>query len=188
MKKHLIAIAATGVFSVNAFGGQPYIQAQAGQSEFDPDYSISDDNDTYLGIGVGFKVTENLAFELSYRDFGEAEDNYSDAGFDFEETYEADAVSIAAVGILPLGSSIELFGKLGFDVWDAEWNGRGSDGFDTLVGSESDDGTDVFYAVGAAFNVNAGTDVHIEYQKHAFEVADSDLDIDILAVGVNFGF
>ena len=188
MKKHLIVVAAAGLFSAHVFAVQPYIQAQLGQSEFDVDYSISEDSDTYLGVGVGFKVTQNLAFEIGYRNFGEAEDKYFDENFDYKETYSAEALSVAAVGILPVGPSVELFAKLGFDVWDAEWKGRATNGFETIKDKESDDGTDLFYAIGAAFNVNANTDIHLEYQRHSFEVGETDLDTDVLALGVNFGF
>jgi len=188
MKKHLIAVVAAGIFSTNVFAVQPYIQAQVGQSEADLDYSISDDTDTYLGVGVGFKVNKNLAFEVSYRDFGEVEDKYDDDGFDVKETYSADAISFAAVGIIPVGSSIELFGKLGIDLWNAEWKGQATDGFTNYSDSEKDDGTDLFYAIGAAYDVTASTDIHIEYQKHSFEVSGGDMDVDVLAVGVNFGF
>jgi len=189
MKKHLIAVVAAGIFSTNVFAVQPYIQAQVGQSKIDPGYSVSDDKDTYLGFGVGFGVNENLAFEVGYKDFGEAKDKYvCTDGFtrtNCTDSVEATAISFAAVGILPLGSSAKVFAKLGLDMWKGkakfEADGYGSD-------SEDDDGTDLFYSVGAAFDVTSSTDIHIEYQKHSFDVADSDLDVDVLAVGVNFGF
>jgi len=188
MKKHLIVVAAASFLSAHVFAEQPYIQVEAGSSKVDLDYSISDDTDTYLGVGVGLKVTKNLAFEIGYRDFGEVEDKYFDENFDYKETYSADAVSVAAVGILPLGPSVELFGKLGVDVWKTKWKGRATDGFETVHENESDDGTDLFYAIGAAFNINTNTDIHVEYQRHSFNVAETDVDIDVLAVGVNFGF
>lgn len=189
MKKNLMALAVAGLFSVNAFAVEPYIQAQVGQSEIDTGSSISDDKDTYLSFGVGFGVSDNLAFEVSYKDFGEAQDKYSCtngvASTTCVETFEATAISFAAVGILPIGPSAELFGKIGLDMWDGDYEfeaqGYGSD-------SESDDGTDLFYAIGAAFNITESTDIHIEYQKHEFDLGEADLDVDVLNIGVNFGF
>jgi len=194
MKKHLIAVVAAGIFSTNVFAVQPYIQAQVGKSDMSADiedFDSFDDNDTYLGIGVGFKINKNLAFEISHKDFGEAEKTYTAGSESLKFTVGGDAISFAAVGILPIDASFSVFGKLGLDLWNGDAKATYDDGFGFVDSeSDSDDGTDLFYAVGASYQITASTDVHIEYQVHEFDTGGdiSSVDADVLAIGVNFGF
>jgi len=180
MKKNLIALTVAGLFSVNAFAVEPYLQLNAGQSDFDVS---GDHTDTVLGAGIGFGVSNNLAFEISYNDFGEASEK-DILSIGDKASVEANAVSLAAVGKLPIDSSFQIFGKLGLDIWNTDFSYR--DGF--VSGSDSDDGTDLFYGVGASFSITESTDIHIEYQAHSFKIAGEDLDVDVVLVGVNFGF
>jgi opacity protein-like surface antigen len=213
MKKNLILLAISGLaFFGNqalAVGPGPYAIGQIGQSSIDAGVGNSggsfDDDDTFFSLGVGFKVTQNLAFELSYNNFGEAKYDYSEFGEDYElsgtEKLELDSFSVAAVGILPLSPSFQLFGKIGVDMWDAEWKDHLT-GVDDLGGFSdsdklSDDGADLFYGIGAAFNISERTDVLVEYQVHSFELngtayddfdVEYDIDADILSVGINYSF
>lgn len=211
MKKSLLALAVSGLAIVGnpAFAAGPYIIGQVGKSDIDAGEGSAggtfDDDSAFFSLGVGYRVTENIAFELSYNNFGEAEYRYSeaDAFYDLngKETLELDAVSVAAVGILPLSPSFQLFGKIGLDLWDAEWKDRftGMDADGDFSGSDklSDDGADLFYSVGAAFNVSSNTDIFVEYQIHEFELKDTayedfdidyDIDVDVLSVGINYSF
>lgn len=174
MKKTLFAFSATALLlgaSVTSFAAQPYLIGQIGKSDFDTD-GYGDDSDTYFSIGVGFDISKNLAFEASYKDFGEVDGG--DDGFFYDDwSAEASSFSAAAVGKLPLNGSIELLGKVGLDLWETEFNP-----------GDDDDGFDLFLGFGAAFNVNASTDITLTYEMHEFD----DLDVDVLAVGINYGF
>lgn len=214
MKKSLIALAASGLALVgnHAFAAGPYIIGQIGQSDIDAGQGVFadslDDTDTYFGIGAGFKVTNNLAFEVGYHNFGKAEASYTYVENGFEsgtETLELDSVSVAAVGILPLGPSASLFGKLGLDVWEAEWKDGYQADVDGSLYSESDkisdDGADLFYAIGATFDITSNASIFVEYQIHQFDLqgaayesedgfydVDYEIDADVLSVGVNLSF
>ncbi len=169
MKKSLVAFSATALLcaSASSFAVQPYLIGQIGQSDFD---AGEDDSDTYFSVGVGFDVSKNLAFEVSYKDYGEAE-----GGPWFAEwEVEASSFSGAAVGKLPLNSSVELLGKVGLDIWEV----------DSDNSSYDEDGTDLFLGFGAAFNINTRTDITLTYELHEFD----DVDVDVLAVGINYGF
>jgi len=173
MKKNLLAVSATALLlgaSATTFAAQPYLIGQIGKSEFDTDYK-GDDSDTYFSIGVGFDVSKNLAFEASYKDYGGVDGrNWS---------VDASSFSAAAVGKLPLNSSFELIGKVGLDLWKTD--------ADTPFGIEDDaddDGFDLFLAFGGAFNVNSRTDITVTYELHEFD----NVDVDVLAVGINYGF
>lgn len=211
MKKTLLALAASGLAVVgnSAFAAGPYIVGQLGKSDIDAGEGVYaqslDDDDTYFGIGVGFKVTENLAFEIGYHDLGEIEAKYggsNENGYeDGKESLALDAVSVAAVGTLPLGPSFNIFGKVGLDLWNAEWKDSYHEMYLGDAYSESDkvsdDGADVFFAVGAAFNVSEASSVFIEYQVHQFDVSgtaygaddvDLEVDADTFSVGINYSF
>ncbi len=196
MKKQVLAITIVSLLTANAFAVEPYIQAQVGQSNIDVD--LDDDNDTYYGIGVGVNVSENLAFEAGYKDFGEASESAKEDGVTVDASVEATAFTIAAVGKLPLGSSAKLFGKIGLDIWETETTIKGSGLGVSRTWSDSDDGADLSFAVGAAFDITESTDIHIEYQLHKFEYQfeneelglnlSDDADVDVIAVGLNFSF
>jgi opacity protein-like surface antigen len=211
MKKSLIALTACGMTLIgsSALALQPYVTGSVGQTDFDAGAGSSggnfEDEDRFLSIGVGLRVTENLAFEISYNDFGTAEYDYAGAGpgyrFRGTERIEIDSVSIAAIGTLPLAPSFGLFAKIGLDVWDAQWKDRftGVDAEGRFTGSDklSDDGADVFFGLGAVFNVTANADITVEYQLRQFDVQgsayddldiDYDIDADVFSVGFSYRF
>lgn len=170
MKKSLLAFSTATLLAASAssFAVQPYVIGQIGQSDFDV---AGDDSDTYFSIGVGFDVSKHLAFEVSYKDYGEAGDDNGRWNDDWD--LEASSFSGAVVGKLPVGSSIELLGKVGLDIWEVD----ADNGYD-------DDGTDLYLGFGAAFNINTRTDITLTYEMHEFD----DVDVDVLAVGINYGF
>ena len=169
MKKSLLAFSAASLLcaSASSFAVQPYLIGQIGQSDFDV---AGDDSDTYFSVGVGFDVSKNLAFEVSYKDYGDAGDtNRFGDGWDIS----ASSFSGNVVGKLPLNGSIELLGKVGLDIWQVDADNGGDD-----------DGTDLFLGFGAAFNIDARTDITLTYEMHEFD----DVDVDVLAVGITYGF
>jgi opacity protein-like surface antigen len=173
MKKSLLAISASALLlgaSATSFAAQPYLIGQLGKSDFDVD-GYDDDSDTYFSIGVGFDISKNLAFEASYKDFGEAD--VGRGRFDDSVSVEASAFSAAAVGKLPLNASFELIGKVGLDLWDVE-----------AEPGDDDDGFDLFLGFGAAFNVDSRMDITATYELHEFD----DVDVDVVAIGINYGF
>jgi len=215
MKKSLFALAVSGLALVGtpAFAAGPYVFGQIGNANVDAGDSVYgsslDDDDTYLGIGVGFKVTKNLGFEIGYHDFGKIESKYGSSDEDGfgngKESLALDAISVAAVGTLPVGPSFNLFGKVGLDLWSAEWKDSYHEVYlgDAFSESDkvSDDGANVFFAVGAAFDISEYSSVFIEYQVHQFELkgrayesddgydeVDLDIDADVLSVGINYSF
>jgi opacity protein-like surface antigen len=169
MKKTLLALSTSALLlgASAAMAAQPYLIGQIGKSEFDHDFP-GDDSDTYFSIGVGFDVSRNLAFEVSYKDYGEVDGNRPR-----DWSVEVSSFSAAAVGKLPLNASIELFGKIGLDLWEAD-----------VDPGDDDDGFDIFIGIGAAFNINSVTDITLSYELHEFD----DVDVDVLAVGINYGF
>jgi len=215
MKKTLSALAISGtIFWGNqALALEPYITGQLGQSNIDAGDAIFadslDDNDTYYGLGVGVHVTENLAFEIGYHDFGKIDAQYTELNpdnvFNGTESLKLDSIGIAAVGILPIDRNFSIFGKIGLDLWNATWKDSYTasyiDGIAQGSDSVKDDGADIFATMGAIFDISEAANLFIEYQMHSFNVkgkayesidgyydVNLDIDADVLSVGATFSF
>jgi opacity protein-like surface antigen len=150
--------------------GRGYVSGFIGQSELDVDGF--DDDDTSFRFGGGYRLNENFAVEGYYIDYGEAETTFGR----FRATAEATAFQFQAVGLLPVSSTVDLYGKLGLALWDAELSVSGFEA--------DDDGTDLVFGFGANFNIRERITLRVEY-----EIAElDDADIDTIMFGVNIGF
>ena len=127
-----------------------------------------------MAANGGYRVNDNFAVEAAYLYLGEAED-------DVAPIWEAEVTgfNFSAVGILPVSEQIDLFGKVGMFMWDVEISERGYG----KLGSE--DGTDLSFGLGAAFNVTHEFSVVAEYQRFN-DVADGDLDNFSIGGRLNF--
>lgn len=119
---------------------EPYMGLQVGSLDYDlPNF----DNATSIEVLGGYRINENLGFEVNYVDFGESED-----GIPPVWTLSGDTLGVAARFIAPLSDQVELYGRLGLHSWSVDLK---EEGFGTLA---KDDGTDTFYGVGVNFNLS----------------------------------
>lgn len=123
-----------------------------------------DDSDTGYKFYTGLKFTI-LAVEGGYIDFGTIEDAEGSA-----EISGFDAFGVLSMGLGP----VEVFGKLGGFVWDAD--------VDTVADTYKDDGFDPAIGVGAAFTLG-GIGIRAEYEY--FDIGDFD-DVSMLSLGATF--
>ncbi len=129
----------------------------------DFDFDI-DDSDIGYKIFTGLKFTL-AAVEAGYVDFGTIEG--SDGSVDVS--------GFNAFGVLSMGlGPVEVFGKLGGFVWDAD--------IDTVGQTYKDDGFDPAIGLGAAFNLG-GVGIRAEYEY--FDIGDFDK-VSMLSVGAQF--
>lgn len=205
MKKQLLAL----LFSASALAAVPdkaaadmYAGIWLGQSTIDFDaegviedtfginpsnYDTSeDDSDSFLSVGMGFQFSQNAAVEVAYNDFGEYAYTIRGGGSSVKATAEANSISVAAVGNYPLANSFGVIGKIGLEMWDAKGKLKGDCG--AFCGSDDEDGTDIFFAFGASYDMTEAATARLEYQLHSFDLGDTDVDIDIFTVGFIFGF
>ena len=140
-----------------------------------------DDSGTTWKILGGYKFMKYFAAELEYIDVGDAEDSWREE--DGPYFAEADATiglsgfNASAVGILPLGEKFSVFGKLGFIMWDADFELEGDTNLPEFEGVDlsdkgTDDGTDISWGIGAGFDFTDNFGVRLEYQS--FEIEDTD--------------
>ena len=176
-----LVLAGAGALAQAAEVGQGYVSAFIGQSEVDVDYDVDVDiegDDTSYRIGGGFRVNENFAVEGYYIDYGEIDDSIFVPFFgDVELEAEATAFQFQAVGLFPASPSVDLYGKIGLAIWDAELSAPG-------FADEDDDGTDLVFGFGANFNISKQFTLRAEYEIANFD----DVDIDTIMIGVNVAF
>jgi OOP family OmpA-OmpF porin len=160
-----LVCATTTAYSTDV--GKGYISGYIGSTNIEDDGF--DDSDTSFRIGGGYKFNKNFALEGYYIDYGTT----SDSGF----TADADGLQVQGVGLLPVSKNVDIYGKLGLVMWDAELCLSG-------FGCMNDDGNDFVFGFGGSFALSKQVDLRAEY-----EIADFDgTDVTTLMVGVNFAF
>lgn len=189
-----IRIIAAGLLLTGAWmaaapaAAQAYIGFGAGKSDYDsgnmiPDLITSgsvDGKDTGYKLFGGYQFNPHFAVELAYVDLGEA--GYSGTFFGAPVTggsLETWGLNASAVGIVPLGASFELFGKIGIFGWES----KARDVTGGVPFSGEADGGDVSFGLGMAFNFTRNVSLRAEWER--FRAVD---DIDLLSLGLAFKF
>jgi len=128
-------------------------------------YDEVDDSSAAFGLFGGFHLNEVLSIEAAYNDFGKAEK----AGL----KAEASALSLGMVGKLPIKTDFTLFGKVGLAAWDV----------DVSPGSFSDSGTDVYFGIGADYDISGTAAVRFGIDKYTMS---GDIDEDVTSFSIGF--
>lgn len=137
------------------------------------------DTDTSFGIAAGYRINENFSIELGFQDFGElnvsVEDTLIKAG--------ADAIQLSVIGGMPVSANAGVYAEIGFNLWDADVS-LSRPGFGSA--SISEDGSDLFYGIGAYISLSEAVNLNLVYQTH--DLDDVDVEIDVLGLGFTFSF
>jgi OOP family OmpA-OmpF porin len=165
--------------SIQAVALEPYFLASVGQASTDIEGDIKD-SDSYFSLGLGFDISDYMAAEISYKDFGKAADVVD------QERISADssAFSIGLLGKLPINGSIDLYAQAGLDIWDAE------------IGNLDDNGTDLFFGIGGNYAISQQSQITAGFERHSFGFNDSvnatkfkpDMDVDVILIGFKMNF
>lgn len=134
--------------------------------------SECDDQDMGFKVFGGFRFHENFGAEAAYVDLGEV----TVSGPGGSGSVETDGFEFAGVGTLPLNEQFDLFAKLGLYMWDVSAVGP--------AGSSDDDGTDLMFGLGGAWNFTEQLSARAEWER--FDL-DGD-NVDFLSVGLQFNF
>jgi len=167
MKKIAIAALLSTFIAAPAIAADAYIGVSAGQNKLD--FSGVKSSTAYSVFG-GYSFTDYIAAELAYVDFGSAD-------IDGGGTAKGNAVSLSAVGSLPLGKDFSLFAKLGYATVKAEATG---------IASENKD--DVTYGVGAQYNASRNVGVRLGYDIYRVKVGTETKDSALWTLGALFKF
>jgi len=180
MNKRIQSIATACTFSILALGGISSAHADgfyigAGVYQAYAEEGNFDDDDTVPALFAGYNFLDTNIFmmsaELGYYDLG----GYDGSSNNVEYDIDASAITLAAVGYIPIGPFFEIYAKAGAAAisLDVEINDVKDDS----------DGTEAFGGVGFSIDVLDTIDVYAEYLMF-----DTDVDSQIAGIGVRFAF
>jgi hypothetical protein len=131
--------------------------------------SVFDDSSEGFNLGAGWRFNKWFAIDAAYWDFGEYQ---SDRDPITGEKDDLDATLFTLGGIVSVPLWI-------FDVY-----ARGGAAFWDLEGDRyEDDGTDLYYGVGAALNILGSLDIYLEAVRFDLEA-----DINSIGLGLRYTF
>ena len=180
----LLALGAGAVAAVPAVAGAPfgaddasfYIGGSVGRSYVELDvadvFSDIEDGQTGYRFFMGGKLNSFIGLEAAFTDFGTVTAVPDIGSFAFAA--ETDGLSVAATLDVPLGKDLTLFAKGGMLWWQADFDG---------VAPAMED-NDLFFGVGARYQVNHSVALVAEYDRYDIDT----LDTDFLSLGVSVGF
>ncbi|MEW5757295.1 MAG: outer membrane beta-barrel protein [Pseudomonadota bacterium] len=112
------------------------------------DYGACEDSDTGFKFFGGARLSDSLAAEISYTDFGTVTD------FSDPDHVDISGLTLSLVGMLALSEQFDLLGKLGIGSWTAD---AGSWGSDT--------GSDVAFGVGVQLETSENLAIRGEWEQ-----------------------
>ena len=171
-----LALGASGVYAQDAgwYGGLDLGRSRL--SGVDAGDGL-DRSDKALGFDLGYRINRNVAVEGAFTDLGKF--HFSAPGGDGD--FGPKAVSLAAVGILPLQSSWSLYGKAGIAHTETKVGGT----FDA-----SDSGNGLLAGAGVMYDINRNLYAKAGWDHYADVGTDATGDgrLNVYSVGVGYRF
>lgn len=161
-------------FSASSFAEGFYAGAGVGLTQIeDEDQGVKfEDNPFGWRVFAGYDLENNFAIEGSYVNSGEAKDDIDGTRIEAELT----AFTLSVVGLVPMGESSQLFGKLGYFDGEIEASAFGF--------SAEDDEDGLTLGAGARFDLGNGIVI-----RGDVDWFDTELDtLWTIGVGVQFAF
>lgn len=157
MKKIAAVVMLSAVVAAPAFAADEGVYAGITMGNGKPNVTpgaqpLSKKSSFVYGGLLGYQYNKNFATEIGYGGVGKATDI---AG----NTVKGDALSLTAVGMLPLNESFELLGKVG--VASAKTTSSG------LAASQGASRTGLTYGVGAQYNATQNLGLRLGYDRYA---------------------
>jgi len=84
---------------------------------------------------------------------------------------------------MPVSANTGVYAEIGFNLWDADVS-LSRPGFGSA--SISEDGSDLFYGIGAYILLSEAVNLNLVYQTH--DLDDVDVEIDVLGLGFTLSF
>lgn len=196
MKTHTKTLAAAALAA--AFGAAPialqaqemgpYVGASIGQAkakdfcdtEGEPGLVVTgcDDKATAWKLFAGYRMHRNFAAEITFSQTDDFSASATYLGVPFSVKGDGRSFGIAALGILPVGTGFELFGKLG--IMRTEVDASATVSGVTLDAGDSE--TEAHYGLGAVYNFTRNWGVRAEWERG------DKSKVDVMSLGVQYKF
>jgi OOP family OmpA-OmpF porin len=174
----ILSFAASG--SVHAQG---FIEFGIGQSRFDlevPNAAV-DDNDTGYAISGGYMFHPSIGVEVGYRKLGKTAATRTVFTTEVKTTAEVDGFMLGAVGRIAVAQQLAIVPRVGLYRWDGSAIGTVNG---TTVRSIDDDGTDLYFGVGAEYSFTRQIFAGVHWAR--FDIDGDDVNVIELKVGLRF--
>lgn len=159
-----------------------YVNAGIGSSQFEYAGSV---HDTAWNLGVGYNFDKNFGAELGYAQLGKKSGSGSFGSLSVSGSAKVESVYLAGIGNWAVADEFSVFGKLGIAQNRLSVSGSVS-GIPT-PGAAATSKTDVFAAVGAAYQFTKDLAATIDYSYYG-KVSDLGIKLSAWNVGLRYGF
>lgn len=146
---------------------------------FDDGLKLDDDVTGFRLMG-GYRFGDYVGVEGGYVDFGDFDDSVMVGGLEADAKADAHGFDAALVGRLPIGEAFAVNAKVGALVWDSDARLK----VGGISADDGDSGTDVFYGVGADYQVTERVTLSGGYSRYKLD----DVDLDQFSLGASFNF
>lgn len=124
------------------------------------------DSKTVWKLVGGYHLNQYVDFELAFNNLGQYSVDFpADEATTTPATSlksEGESISLSAIGYLPLTDSLAVLGKVGYSQWDVDVEVLESN----IITSFKDDGSDLTYGVGFAWNSGTGYALRLEWERY----------------------
>lgn len=164
---------------------QAFVELSLGEADFGlgsaPGVDVKD-TDTSWAISGGYMFNPTIGAEVGYRSLGEASvSGITPGGDSVRATIDFAGVFAGMVGRFPMADRLHFLGRFGLFLWEGE--GRLVEN-GVLTESIDDDGTDLYFGVGASYAVSRNVDVGVGWTRYD---VDGD-NLDALELKLRFNF
>jgi OmpA-OmpF porin, OOP family len=169
---------------------QPYIGFSAGQADVDESMVIPglidpggrvDGKDGAFKLFGGFQFNQNFALEAALVDLGDVSYSGTFAGASVTGgRIQNSGLNLSAVGVVPLGQTFVLFGKVGMFLWYSE----ATDVTGGFAFRSEEDGADLSVGLGASVAIGQRVSLRAEWER--FDM--SNVDVDLVTLGFAYRF
>ena len=171
---------------------QVYVGFSAGQADVDESMAIPglidpgpnarvDGKDGAFKLFGGYQFNPNFALEAALVDLGDVSYSGTFAGATVTGgRIQNSGLNLSAVGVVPLGQSFVLFGKVGMFMWYSEAT-------DVTAGfgfRSEEDGADLSVGLGASVAIGQRVSLRAEWER--FDM--SNVDVDLVTLGFAYRF
>lgn len=137
----------------------------------EPDFK---DEMTALKFGTGYRISPYMGMELFYIYYGAISER---DGPNVSARFTAGALVLNAIGIIPLGSLFEMYGKVGYSSWrfELELNNTPTD---------SAKGSDPVFSLGFGYKIDYDSTLRLEYELSDYD----DTEFSVISFGFQHNF
>lgn len=149
-----------------------------------------DDGSLGFQVFAGYEINQYFAIEGGWTDLGKAESD-SDISAPSVGTaqteMEVDGFKLGLQAGTEVTKNFSVFANLGMFFWDAEYDSSAQIGGEIVRMSTDDDGTDLYFGLGAEYAINEALGVRGEWNRYTLN-GDTDTDIDQFSINAIYRF